>query len=347
MPKKWLFLLIVGTVLLAGVGLAFAPRWWSRTDNVADNVVQVEAQEIVREVANADDYVGAKVKREDLIQGCPTGQDCIQSLDNPTFVAADEIPWLSDEDIVFVVEIAGERHVYPRKILLHHELVNDRLGNTPFVMTYCSLCGSTNAFERVVDGVVTEFGASGFLQDSCMVMYDRYEGNLWQQITGDAVVGKAAVRDESLNRLPVIVTTWGRWKAIDPNSLVLSDETVFGIDYAAPNQFDDSYVADDRLRFDVSLTDDRLPPKAIVYGLQLGEKYMAWSAEGITPGKSQTALLDDAVLTISLDSVGRVLVNDASSGRTYNPERLMWFAWFVYHPTTFLVDVIGESDLRR
>jgi hypothetical protein len=124
----------------------------------------------------------------DLHQGCPA-RDCIPSIDNPVFVAADAAGFLSDDDIVLAIEHGGEARAYPARILNLHEIVNDTIGADPVAITFCPLCGSGLAFRRVVDGEVTELGVSGVLYNSDLVFYDRNTGTLWDQVEGKGIVG--------------------------------------------------------------------------------------------------------------------------------------------------------------
>ncbi len=150
---------------------------------------------VVRNVTLANDFNGARVKSDDLLQGCFGGKDCIPSIDKPQFESAQSASWLRDSDVVFAIDYMGAQRAYPQRIMNWHEIVNDTIAGDPIVVTFCPLCGSALAFERKVDGVITEFGVSGKLHNSDLVMYDRYEGNLWQQITGEGIVGNAARRN--------------------------------------------------------------------------------------------------------------------------------------------------------
>jgi hypothetical protein len=51
-----------------------------------------------------------------------------------------------------------------------HEIVNDKLGDTPVAVTFCPLCNTALAFARSLDGVVLDFGTSGNLYLSNLVM---------------------------------------------------------------------------------------------------------------------------------------------------------------------------------
>ncbi|MFT5171490.1 MAG: hypothetical protein ACI9BD_001267 [Candidatus Marinamargulisbacteria bacterium] len=153
-------------------------------------------------------YEGAHIDASEVYQGCPQ-KDCIPSINKPKFETAKKAKWLSDGAVVFGFLKDGEARAYPQQILNWHEIVNDRIGKSYFAITFCPLCGSAVAFERSVTGVVTEFGVSGQLHKSDLLMYDRFEGNLWQQITEKAVVGPAARRNEKLKLLSLATTTWG------------------------------------------------------------------------------------------------------------------------------------------
>ena len=148
------------------------------------------------------DFSGAKVKEKEVFQGCPR-KDCIPSINYPKFTLGKSVAWLSDSDIVFGISYMGIQRAYPQKILNWHEIVNDKVGDKYLAITFCPLCGSAVAFERIVDGMVTELGVSGKLHNSDLILYDRFEGNLWQQITGEAIVGPAARRNERLKYFPV------------------------------------------------------------------------------------------------------------------------------------------------
>lgn len=62
---------------------------------------------------------------------------------------------------------------YPLRVLVWHEIVNDRIGDLPVAMTFCPLCNTALVFDRRHGGRVLDFGVSGRLRHSDMVMYDR------------------------------------------------------------------------------------------------------------------------------------------------------------------------------
>ncbi len=281
-----------------------------------------------------DDFTGAKVAKEDLVQGCP-GRDCIPSIDRPQFesaVSADA--WLAPEDRVFALEYRGVVRAYPQRILNWHEIVNDEAGGTPVAITFCPLCGSALAFERIVNGTATEFGVSGLLHNSDLVMYDRHEGNLWQQITGEAIVGPAARRSETLVKVPIITVPWSQWKNEHPDTQVLSRNTGFTRNY---DQYPyGTYEENDELLFGVKGLDRSLQIKTVVYGVEVNGSSKAYPVSVFDETPKITDTFDDISITLEKQANGEIVVTNTVTGESIIPIRLFWFAWAAFHPGTKL-----------
>lgn len=69
----------------------------------------------------------------------------------------------------------------------------------------------------------TEFGVSGMLVNSNLIMYDRATDSYWPQILGTAVQGPH--RGDGLRQIRVFWTTWERWRSRHPDTRVLSPDT--------------------------------------------------------------------------------------------------------------------------
>ncbi len=289
---------------------------------------------VVRNVTLANDFSGAKVSKEDLLQGCFGGKDCIPSVDKPKFENAKKATWLQDEDLIFAVDYKGVQRAYPQRIMNWHEIVNDKIAGDPIVVTFCPLCGSALAFERKVNGVITEFGVSGKLHNSDLVMYDRYEGNLWQQITGEAIVGEAARRDEKLKQIPIITTTWGDWKKEYSKTEVLSRDTGHVRDYDAYPY--GTYEQDNELYFGVKNLNKKLQIKTVVYGIEVNGFSKAYP-ENVFDKQS---IISDSVggIPIRLEKTkeGKIEAINIQNQEEIIPIRLFWFAWAAFHPNTEL-----------
>ena len=175
------------------------------------------------------DFAKSSVAPDDLLSGGP-GKDGIPSIDDPKFVSIDEAAsFVADQEPVIAVEVGGEARAYPVQILIWHEIVNDTLGGVPLAVTYCPLCNSAIAFERRVNGTLYDFGVSGLLRNSDLVMYDRQTESWWQQLTGEAIVG--TLTGTVLPFVPASTVSFADFRLAYPDALVLSRDTGFDRDY--------------------------------------------------------------------------------------------------------------------
>jgi DNA-directed RNA polymerase subunit K/omega len=151
------------------------------------------------------DFSRATVSGDRIRAGGPP-KDGIPAIDNPVFVAVSEIDWIGEDEPVLVVSADGVTHIYPLQILTFHEIVNDVVGNTPLAVTFCPLCNTGIVFEREFDGRVLDFGTTGRLRYSNLLMHERQTETWWQQATGEAVVGEYAGRQLAFH--PVMMIPW-------------------------------------------------------------------------------------------------------------------------------------------
>ena len=157
-------------------------------------------------------------------------KDGIPAIDRPRFVSTSSAgAWLDAKEPVIVVEHENEARAYPLQILMWHEIVNDQIAGLPILVSYCPLCNSAVVFDRRIDGKAYDFGVSGMLRESDLVMYDRQTYALWQQITGEAIVG-----DMTGVRLELVTSQTVSFKAFSrafPDGLVLSRDTGYARPY--------------------------------------------------------------------------------------------------------------------
>ena len=166
---------------------------------------------------------------DSILSGGPP-RDGIPSIDDPQFVEPSAAAaWLADNEPVIALEINGDARAYPLQIITWHEIVNDTFGDIPVVVTFCPLCNSALVFDRRFEGQVLEFGVSGLLRNSDLIMYDRTSESLWQQFTGEGIVGDLA--GEQLTFLPSSLVSFADFKAAFPEGVVLSRETGFNRAY--------------------------------------------------------------------------------------------------------------------
>lgn len=160
-------------------------------------------------------------------------RDLIPPIDNPMFESvAGGAEWIAENEPGALVRIDGEiARFYPLSILTAHEIVNDRIGDVPVAVTYCPLCNTAIAYDRRVDGEVLRFGVSGLLRKSDLVMWDNATTSLWQQISGEGIVGTYA--GTQLLPLSTAIVSFGQFAESFPDGLSLSRETGFSRSYGA------------------------------------------------------------------------------------------------------------------
>ena len=151
------------------------------------------------------------------------GPDGIPAIDAPRFQRADHVSWLNDREPVLSLELKGETRAYPVQILLWHEIVNDTVAGIPVAVSYCPLCNSALAFDRRLGERVLDFGVSGLLDNSNLVMFDRQTRSLWPQLAGRAVGG--VLTGKELAAFPLQTVSWADWRRAHPRAWVLSRAT--------------------------------------------------------------------------------------------------------------------------
>lgn len=157
-------------------------------------------------------------------------KDGIPAIEDADFVSVEQADdWLEPEESIVLVVIGADARAYPVQVLIWHEIVNDMLADLPVSVTYCPLCNTAIAFERTVAGQVLDFGTTGRLRYSNLIMYDRQTESWWQQATGEAIAGE--LTGQQLTFLPTSIISWADFKAAYPEGSVLSRETGLAAPY--------------------------------------------------------------------------------------------------------------------
>jgi hypothetical protein len=215
------------------------------------------------------DFARRNVSLAEFQSGGPP-RDGIPAVDRPQFVEVETAAeWLDDREPVILVEHGGQVRVYPIQILIWHEIVNDEIGGTPVAVTFCPLCNTALVFERRVDGRTVDFGTTGKLRNSDLVMYDRQTQSWWQQFGGNGLVGRYS--GERLKQLPSRIVGWGEARRRFPDARVLSKETGHSRPYGQ-NPYDGYDDVNSPPFFEAANDDDsRLPPKERVVYVERGK----------------------------------------------------------------------------
>jgi hypothetical protein len=272
----------------------------------------------------------ALIPASEIYSGGPP-RDGIPAIDNPRFIKARAASFLRETDRVLGITRNGVSKAYPVAILNWHEIVNDRIGNEPIVVTFCPLCGTGIAYLATTDNQVRDFGVSGLLYNSDMLLYDRQTQSLWSQLRRQAVTGP--MQGTKLQPVAVMHTQWADWKQRYPSTLVLSTETGSRRDYTkSPYQ---GYEKSADLYFPVRSRDDRYHPKGSVLGVEIAGHFKAYPfVELEQAGADVHDTVAGETVTVKYDSHYRTAIIVDDQGNTLPGVIAFWFAWYAFHPDT-------------
>ncbi|MCM2306741.1 MAG: DUF3179 domain-containing protein [Sulfuritalea sp.] len=291
---------------------------------------------------NGFDLKGSLIPVEQILSGGPD-KDGIPSIDKPDFVSAGFAAFLRNEDQVLGLVRGATARAYPLPILNWHEVVNDRFGKDPVVITFCPLCGTGVAFDARIAGRELSFGVSGLLYNSDVLLYDRQTNSLWSQLLGQAISGP--LKGQRLTMLPLTHTSWADWRKAQPATQVLSTNTGTARPYLR-NPYE-GYEKDEDLMFPVQFRAAGFHPKERVLGIKVGGRSKAYPFVelGKTAGEFRDRI-GDATLTIRFDrKAGRATAHGAD-GKQIAAVVGYWFAWYAFNPATEVFRA-GEASRPR
>lgn len=286
------------------------------------------------------------IPRDEIFSGGPP-KDGIPAITSPKLVTADEASYLKGVDRVVGVVRGESARAYPIRILNWHEAVNDVLGDEPITVTYCPLCDSVVVFDRTVDGETLEFGISGLLYNSNVLLFDRRPDgkgeSLWSQLQMRAVTGPAADQGSTLRMLPCDLTTWGAWRKRHPDTTVLSEDTGHGRNYGATAY--GPYFSHDNLMFPVNPEPDpsvELRNKDKLVVVRAGGDMWAYPVDVLAKQASGTAGLEQTIgshkyrLTYQQGADSVRVEPIGGSNDDLSLVYTFWFAWSAMHPDAIL-----------
>lgn len=276
------------------------------------------------------DFAKTSVHFSQITSGGPP-KDGIPAIDDPAFLPITDISDIGDKEPVIVLHINGDARAYPLRILMWHEIVNDIVGGEPALVTYCPLCNAAVVFKRKIDNKIYDFGVSGKLRYSDMVMYDRQTQSWWQQYLGEAIVG--TMTGTQLERIPSDILPFQEFKKRWPRGKVLSTQNLnrrsYGINpykqYDSqkwPILFNGEYNSDlPPLAYVIAVDDQAWPLENIRQ-----KKIVRYKDMVITWHKGMNSALDDIFIKKGRD-IGYVSVTKEIDGKKTQVAYDMIFAF--------------------
>ncbi|WP_420445138.1 DUF3179 domain-containing protein [Candidatus Poriferisodalis sp.] len=222
----------------------------------------------------------ALVSPLDVLSGGPP-PDGIPSIDAPDFERASDVEFLQPQEAVVTLTLNGDARAYPVQVMLWHEIVNDTVGGEPVTITYCPLCNTAIGYYRQLDDRIFDFGTSGRLYKSALVMYDRQTESLWAHYTGQAIAG--VLTGSQLELIPVATVAFETFVAEHPNGLVMKRPGGFGRSYGS-NPYVGYDEPDGRPDFFGDVPDPRLPPQTRVLVIRHGGAVVAVQLDALQSG---------------------------------------------------------------
>ncbi len=211
------------------------------------------------------------VPLSEVLDGGP-GRDGIPALENPTMVSADQSSILLDTDLVLGYKNGDDVRAYQHIVLDWHEIVNDNVGDVSVAITYCPLTGTGIGWDRIVDGKETTFGVSGLLYQTNLIPFDRATKSNWSQLLNESINGANLGKEADL--IPLVETDWKTWKAMYPDTKIISLNTGFSRTYGVYPYVD--YKTNPDAFFFPTPKDNRLPLKERVLAIIDGDKAKAY-----------------------------------------------------------------------
>ncbi len=275
------------------------------------------------------DVSDATIPLKEIRRGGPP-PDGIPSIDEPKFTPVADVDFLEADDTIIAFEKDGVARAYPFRILIWHEIVNDTVAGQPIAVVYCPLCGTGMVFDRRYGNQTLDFGVSGLLYNSDVLMFDRQTESLWSQLGMKAVAGEFVGTE--LEWLPSEQTTWAAWKTENPEGEVLNTNTghrrnYFDLPYR-------SYFASRGTMFPYERNRDELEPKAWVAGIRIDGTAKAYPIDSMPSGE----WIDDRVGVTDI-RVRYSKEEERFEARTSGGEKVpvvhaFWFAWQAFYPET-------------
>ncbi len=364
------WVLIVSAILLIFLWL----RSWGTPKSISDAETPVAPpMEVIPPPSGStfDRYYQA-------IESGGVSQDGIPSIDAPDFVSIKDAQiFMQPDDWIMIARTPKGIFIAPQEVLVWHEIINMPWNDTEnFVFSYCPLTATAMGFK----GENLNFGTSGNLLNSNLVMYDRLSNQYWPQMLGRSITGSPPGLE--LNPHPIHWSTWRDVTALNITGNVLTTNTGFlreyGNDPYGSHELRSSYYFSDAILYPLMNETDEWFSKKIITGLLLGEDHFVtdpivlqkvgsytfqWQEETylifwddglrtsriltITPYpdltiESETRTLFSPTASLTWDYDGWPIDHETHLQAPFYYDAF-WFSWYAYFPDSVILELENES----
>lgn len=242
--------------------------------------------------------------RDALIQ-TPVSYGAIPSINQAKYMQVqDAVLSMEKDDVVFVVFFPDGPRIYPQKILVWHEIINEYIKGKSYCITYAPLSGCVAAYKTDVEGMQLVFDTEGRLYNCNSVLIDRNTGSLWMQLLGMCFSGPMV--GKGLEYIPVWWTTWDYASRVYPKAPVLATprsihKKPYGRDPYGSYKIPGNYYDNERIPYPIAHLDSRISPKRRIYGIEHDKLMLAIDESYVQQKKAVNFFLGPTPLLAVLD----------------------------------------------
>ncbi|MGI9013745.1 MAG: DUF3179 domain-containing (seleno)protein [Phycisphaerales bacterium] len=264
------------------------------------------------------------------------GKDGIEALVQPQRVPVGGAETLAPAERIIEVEIGDEAVAYPILMLNWHEVINDVISDRAIAVTYCPLCDSAVVFDRMIDGrsEPIEFGVSGLLLNSNVLLYDRFDDSLWSQLDGSAISGPNA--GVQLRTLPARLTTIEGFAAAHPDGEMVStfiDGSRKPYEQIAARY--NGYLRSDDIWFPVPGMGTDLPPMTLGLGIVADDRAWFITHENARQNGPITVETSSGTVVVEATPAGMRVIEQPDGVMTMQS---LYYAFSAFHPECEVID---------
>ena len=312
---------VIALIFLISIVWALTPHLLPEEHTATDAETAKDDRQTLAHYGLTTDTTKYSIPLTAILSGGP-GKDGIPALTDPAFVSLEETE-VQDTVRGILLDIQNTRRFYPFSILVWHEIVNDSIEDTVFAVTYCPLCDTALTINRRIGGTPLQFGVSGLLYESNLLMYDTATESLWSQTRREAVVG--TYTGTTLSLLPQQILTLGEVRSKYPDTVVLSTATGYRRDYTHSPYAD--YADREETLFPFSKSDAKFSAKEPLYVIPFRGASVAFPFNDFSEGTQEFTINNETlIITRTGDEIIAVTNGKQIPGYTE-----FWFSWITHH----------------